>query len=48
MTHLDHWNKTEVRTISHFFVGSLEAIAKSVEAAIAAGVWQEEDKARAP
>jgi hypothetical protein len=47
MTHLDHWDKTTVRTISHFFVGSLEAIATSVAAAIAAGVWQEENKALA-
>ena len=43
MTHLDIWNKDEVRTISHFFVGSLEAIATSVAAAIAAGAWQEEN-----
>ena len=43
MTHLDIWNKDEVRTISHFFVGSLEAIATSVAAAIAAEAWQEED-----
>ena len=47
MTHLDIWAKGEIRTISHFFVGSLEAIATSVAAAIAAGAWQEENKALA-
>ena len=42
LTHLD-WTKTEIKTTSNIFVGPPKAIAKSIEAAIAAGVWQEEN-----
>ena len=42
MTHLDIWAKGEIRTISHTFVGNQLDIAKSIDTALAAGVWQKE------
>ena len=41
LTHLD-WTKTEIKTISSIFVGHPDSIAKSKDAALAAGVWQKE------